>query len=196
MKNKDRPPSYCNNRRQQCNKRFCKRLGHNIETCYHHNKSAISIFTATIANTESIQPMAPIFTYSKSSRYTITVSTVDLQNIIANTICMVGSASYSSSLSVLSGMSPSSWLIDSTCCNHVTPHSYLFSRLDLTPHPLNICTANGSIMFGHNIGYILASNLSVPEVLNVPNLSYDLFSMRQLAELVYHITFDYFGCIV
>ena len=51
-------------------------------------------------------------------------------------------------------------------------------------------------MFGHNIGSISTSNLSVLEVFNVPNLSYNLFSVGQLAELGYRITFDYSGCIV
>ena len=109
---------------------------------------------------------------------------------------MVGNASYSSSLSVSSGISPSSWLMDSTCCNYMTPHPSLFSQLELAPHSLNIRTANGSTLFSHNIGSISTSNLSVHEVFNVPNLSYNLFSMGQLAELGYRITFDYFGCIV
>jgi len=51
-------------------------------------------------------------------------------------------------------------------------------------------------MSGHNIGSILTSNLSVPGVFNVPDLSYNLFSVRQLTKLGYHIIFDYFGCIV
>ena len=51
-------------------------------------------------------------------------------------------------------------------------------------------------MFGHNIGSISISNLSVLGVFNVPNLSYNLFSIGQLAELGYRITFDYSGCIV
>ena len=51
-------------------------------------------------------------------------------------------------------------------------------------------------MFGHNIGLISTSNLSIPRVFNVLNLSYNLFSMGQLVELVYYITFDYSGCIV
>ena len=51
-------------------------------------------------------------------------------------------------------------------------------------------------MLGHNIGSILTSNLSVLEVFNVHNLSYNLFSVGQLFELGYCITFDYFGCIV
>ena len=109
---------------------------------------------------------------------------------------MVGNASYSSSLSALSGMSPSSWLMDSACCNHMTPHSSLFSKLKPTPHPLNIRIANGSTMSGHNIGSVSTSNLSVPEIFNVPDLSYNLFSVGQLAELGYRIIFDYSRCIV
>ena len=140
--------------------------------------------------------MAPISANSKSFKSTIAISTVDLQNIITDTIRMVGNASYSSSLSVTFGMPPSSWLMDFACCNHMTPHSSLFSQLEPAPHPLNICTTNDSTMFGHNIGSISTSNLLVPRVFNVPNLSFNLFSVGQLAELGYHIIFDYYGCIV
>ena len=122
--------------------------------------------------------------------------TNDLKNIIANVIRMVGNASYSSSLSILFGMSPSYWLLDSTCCNHMTPHSSLFSELKPAPHPLNIRTANGSTMSGHSIGFVSTSNLSFLGVFNVPDISYDLFSMGQLAELGYRIIFDYSGCIM
>ena len=108
---------------------------------------------------------------------------------------MVGNVSYSSSLSALFGMSPSSWLMDSTCCNHMTLHLSLFSKLKPTPHPLNRIT-NSSTMSGHNIGSVSTSNLSVPRVFNVPDLSYNVFSLGQLAELDYHIIFDYSGCIV
>ena len=86
--------------------------------------------------------------------------------------------------------------MDSACCNHMTPHLSLFSQLEPIPYPLNIRIANGSTIFGHNIGFILISNLSILGVFNVPNFSYNLFSMGQLAELGYHITFYYSGCIV
>ena len=102
--------------------------------------------------------MAPIFTQFKSSERTFTLSTDNLKNIIANVIRMVGNAPYSSSLLALSGMSPSSWLMDSTC---MSPSS----KLKPAPHPLNIRTANGSTMSGHNIGSVSTSNLSVPGVL-------------------------------
>ena len=163
MKNKNRSSSCCNNHRRQSNKRFCnfcKRFGHSFETCYLRNKSAVSISTATVANNESGQPMAPVSVQSQSSRSTFTISRDGLINIIANVIRMVGNASYSSSLSVLSSMSPTSWLMDSTCCNHMTPHSSLFFELKFAPHPLSIRTANGSTMSGHNIGFISTSNLS------------------------------------
>ena len=86
--------------------------------------------------------------------------------------------------------------MDSAYCNHMTPHSSLFSKLKLAPLPLNIRTANGSTMSGHNIGSVSISNISVPRVFNVPDLSYNLFSVGQLAELGYRIIFDYFRCIV
>ena len=140
--------------------------------------------------------MAPVSTQSKSLERTFTMSTDYLKNIIANVIRMVGNASYSSSLSALFGMSPSSWHMDSACCNHMTPHSSLFFELKPAPYPLNIRTANGSIMSGYNIGSVSTSNLLVHGVFNVPNLSYNLFSVGQLAELGYHIIFDYFWCIV
>ena len=76
----------------------------------------------------------------------------------------------------------------------MTPHSSLFAQVELAPHPFSIHTANGSTMFGHNIGSISTSNLSVPRVFNVLNISYNLFSVGQLVELGYRITFDYSGC--
>ena len=140
--------------------------------------------------------MAPVSAQSQCFGSTFTISRDDLINIIANVIRIVGNASYSSSLSTLCGMSPISWLMDFACCNHMTPHSSLFSELKPAPHPLNIRTANGSTMSSHNIGFVSTSNLSVSRVFNVPDLSYNLFSVGQLAELGYHIIFDYSGYIV
>ena len=51
-------------------------------------------------------------------------------------------------------------------------------------------------MSGHNIGSVSTTNLSVLGIFNVPDLSYNLFSVGQLAELSYRITFDYSWCIV
>ena len=119
--------------------------------------------------------MAPISAQFRSSGSTFTISRDDLINIITNVIHIVGNASYSSSLSGLSSMSPTSWLMDYVCCNHITPYSSLFFELKPTPHPLNIRTTNDSTMSGHNIGSVSTSNLSILGVFNVPDISYNLF---------------------
>ena len=51
-------------------------------------------------------------------------------------------------------------------------------------------------MHGNSLGFVSTSNFSVPEVFHVPNLSYNLCSVRQLAELGYRLIFDYSRCIV
>ena len=108
---------------------------------------------------------------------------------------MAGNASLSTALSILPDKSQT-WLFDSTCCNHMTPHSSLFSKLDPAPHPLNIHIVDGSTMHGNSLGFVLTSNLSVFGVFHVPDLSYNLCSVGQLAELGYRLIFYYSGCIV
>ena len=67
--------------------------------------------------------------------------------------------------------------------------SSLFSKLDPAPHPLNIHIANGSTMHGNSLGFVSSSNFSVPGVFHVPDLSYNLCSVGQLAELGYRLIF-------
>ena len=69
----------------------------------------------------------------------------------------------------------------------MAPHLSLFSKLKPASHPLNIRTANGSTISGHNIGFISTSNLSALGVFNISDISYNLFSMGKLAELSYRI---------
>ncbi|RVW80523.1 Retrovirus-related Pol polyprotein from transposon TNT 1-94 [Vitis vinifera] len=159
------------NRRKQTNKKFCnycKHPGHTIETCYHRNKS-----TTAIANTEPTPPMASTSAESQSSGSTINLSSTELQEIIAQAVRMDGNASLSTALSVLLGKSQT-WLFDSACCNHMTPHSSLFSNLDPAPHPLNIHIADGSTMHGNSLGFVSTSNLSVPGVFHDPRMGQEL----------------------
>ena len=108
---------------------------------------------------------------------------------------MTGNTSLSTALSVLPGKSQT-WLFDSACCNHMTPYSSLFPKFDLAPHPLNIHIADGSTMHGNSLGFVLTSNLSVPGVFHVLDISYNLCSVGQLAELGYRLISYYSGCIV
>ena len=108
---------------------------------------------------------------------------------------MAGNASLSIALSVLPSKSQT-WLFDSAFCNHMTPHSSLFSKLDLAQHPLNIHIADGSTMHENSLDFVSTSNLSVPGVFYVLDLFYNLCSVGQLAELGYRLIFYYSECIV
>ena len=78
----------------------------------------------------------------------------------------------------------------------MTPYSSLFSKLNPAPHPLNIHIADGSTMHGNSLGFVSTSNLSVPRVFHVPDLSYNLCFVGQLTELGYRLIFYYSGYIV
>ena len=139
--------------------------------------------------------MASISAESQSFGSTMNLSPTELQEIIAQAVRMASNASLSTALSVLLGKSQT-WLFYSTCCNHVTPHSSLFSKLDPAPYPLNIHIADGSTMHGNSLGFVSTFNLSVLGVFHVPDLSYNLCSVGQLAELGYRLIFYYSRCIV
>ena len=73
----------------------------------------------------------------------------------------------------------------------MTPHSSLFSKLEPAPHSFSIHIADGLTMHGNSLGFVSISNLSVPRVFHVPDLSYNLCSMGKLAELGYRLIFYY-----
>ena len=77
----------------------------------------------------------------------------------------------------------------------MTPHSSLFSKLDLAPHPLSIHIADGSTMHGNSLNFVSTSNLSVHGVFHVLDLSNNLCSMEQLAELGYRLIFTILGVL-
>ena len=66
---------------------------------------------------------------------------------------MADNASLSITLSILLGKSYS-WFFDFVCCNHMTSHSSLFSKLEPAPHPLNIRIADGSTMHENSLGFV------------------------------------------
>uniref|UniRef100_A0A2N9HP48 Integrase catalytic domain-containing protein n=1 Tax=Fagus sylvatica TaxID=28930 RepID=A0A2N9HP48_FAGSY len=169
--------------------RYCKKHGHTIETCFRRNRS-----TAAVTHGDTDQtPTATVAPAHSGSA--ITLTTDQLEDIIAQALVRAGNASSSSALSVLPGKF-SSWLLDSACCNHMTPYPSFFSHTSSAHHAPTIHTANGSTMLVRSIGTVSTSKLSISDVFHVPKLSYNLLSVGQLAELGYRIILDYFGCIV
>ena len=107
--------------------------------------------------------MSSISAESQSFRFTINLFFTELQDIIAQAVRIAGNTSFSTVLSILPGKSQT-WLFDSTYCNHMTPHSSLFSKLDPASHPLNIHIADGSTMYGNSLDFVSTSNLFVLRV--------------------------------
>jgi hypothetical protein len=84
-------------------------------------------------------------------------------------------------LSVTSGNKSS--LLDSACCNHMTPHASHFSQKTLlAPSPI-IYTADSSHMSISHIGTISSPDLTIPDTYLVLKLSLNLLSVGQLCEL-------------
>ena len=135
--------------------------------------------------------MDSILVESQSSGSIINLSPTELQEIIAQAVRMAGNVSLSIALSVLPSKSQN-WLFDSTCCNHMTPYSSLFSKLDPAPHPLNIHIDYGSTT---SLGFVSTSNLYVPRVFHIPDLSYNLCSVGKLVELGYRLIFFILGVL-
>ena len=129
------------------------------------------------------------------SKSTITLTTDQLEDIITQALIRAGNASSSSTFSVLPGKF-FSWLLASAYCNHMTPYPSFFSHTSSARHALSIHIANDSIMLVRSIGTISTSKLSISDVFHVPQLSYNLLSVGQLAELGYRIILDYYSCVV
>ena len=82
---------------------------------------------------------------------------------MAQAVRMAGNTSLSTVLSILPGKSQT-WLFDSAYCNHMTPHSSLFSKLDPASHTLNIHIPDGSTMYGNSLDFVSTSNLFILRV--------------------------------
>ncbi len=75
-----------------------------------------------------------------------------------------------------------SWLLDSACCNHMTPYASHFShKTHFTPYPV-IYTANSSHMYVSHIGTISYLTLTIPDTYIVPKLSLTLLFVGQFCE--------------
>ena len=94
----------------------------------------------------------------------------------------------SPTLSVTSGNK--SWLLDSACCNHMTPHAFHFSQKTLlAPSPI-IYIADSSHMSVSHIGSISSPDLTIPNTYLVPKLSLNLLYVGQLCELSLDLHFS------
>uniref|UniRef100_A0A803PJJ4 Reverse transcriptase Ty1/copia-type domain-containing protein n=1 Tax=Cannabis sativa TaxID=3483 RepID=A0A803PJJ4_CANSA len=72
-----------------------------------------------------------------------------------------------------SGMSPSTWILDPGASHHMSLHSASFISLSPTSSML-VMTVDGTPVTLAGIGFVVNSNLSLPNVYHIPNLSLNL----------------------
>ena len=121
------------------------------------------------------------------------LSITDLQDMV-NQVHLPSSSASNTALSTISGTSPT-WLLDSTCCNHMTSSPDVVLSHTSTSLP-TIYTANGSPMHVSYLGNVSTPALSVFNVYRIPKFTHNLLSVRKLTELGFSLTFSSTGVVV
>ena len=117
----------------------------------------------------------------------------DLQDMV-NQVHFPSSSASNTALSTISGTSPT-WLLDSSCCNHMTFSPVVVSSHTSTSLP-TIYTANGSPMHISHLGNVSTPALFVSNVYQIPQLTHNLLSIGQLTELGFVLTFSSTGVVM
>uniref|UniRef100_A0A2N9I2A7 Integrase catalytic domain-containing protein n=1 Tax=Fagus sylvatica TaxID=28930 RepID=A0A2N9I2A7_FAGSY len=175
-----RPPSSSDRSRRFCT--YCQKLGHDITECYrkknddkrkqHQSRGILPLPQAAVVSSAPVND--PVVTVSQ------------LESMFHRYMSQPSPA-----LSVTPGNK--SWLLDSACCNHMTPHASHFSqKTPLVPSPI-IYTADSSHMSVSHIGTISSPDLTIPDTYLVPKLSLNLLSVGQLCELGLDLHFSNHG---
>uniref|UniRef100_A0A2N9EDP9 Integrase catalytic domain-containing protein n=1 Tax=Fagus sylvatica TaxID=28930 RepID=A0A2N9EDP9_FAGSY len=174
-----RPPS-SSDRRRICT--YSKKSGHDITECYRKKNDdkrkqhqSRGIFP---------RPQAAAVSSAPVDDHVVTVS--QLESMFHRYMSQP-----SPTLSVTSGNK--SWLLDSACCNHMTPHASYFSQKTPLAHSPIIYTADNSHMSVSHICTISSPDLTIPDTYLVPKLSLNLLSVGQLCELGLDLHFSNHG---
>ena len=110
------------------------------------------------------------------------LSIVYLQDIV-NQVHLPSSSASNIALSTISGTYPT-WLLDYTCCNHMTSSPNVVSSHPSTSLP-TIYTANGSPMHVSHLGNVPTPALYVSNVYQVPQLTHNFLSVGNSLNLVF-----------
>uniref|UniRef100_A0A2N9HJJ7 Reverse transcriptase Ty1/copia-type domain-containing protein n=1 Tax=Fagus sylvatica TaxID=28930 RepID=A0A2N9HJJ7_FAGSY len=175
-----RPPSSSDRSRRFCT--YCQKPGHDITECYRKKKDD----KRKQHQSRGILPLPQAAAVSSAPVNDPVVTVSQLESMFHRYMSQPSPA-----LSVTPGNK--SWLLDSACCNHMTPHASHFSqKTPLVPSPI-IYTADSSHMSVSHIGTISSPDLTIPDTYLVPKLSLNLLSVGQLCELGLDLHFSNHG---
>ena len=113
---------------------------------------------------------------------------------MVNQVHLPSSSASNTALSTISGTYPT-WLLDSTCCNHMTSSPDVVPSHTSTSLP-TIYTANGSPMHVSHLGNVSTPALFISNVYQIPKLTHNLLSVGKLTGLGFSLTFSSTGMVV
>ena len=113
---------------------------------------------------------------------------------MVNQVHLPSSSASNTTFSTISGTSPT-WLLDSSRCNHMTYSPDVVPSHTSTSLP-TIYTANGCPMHVSHLGNVSIPALSVSNVCQIPQLTHNLISIRQLTKLGFSLTFSFTSVVV
>jgi hypothetical protein len=171
----------------QC--RYCHKIGHIVYNC--PTKPPKPGHLGTLPRPDNLFVVATA-KESISAPSLSSVSVSELRPLVFSIVKQFMSISGKVS-SVVSG---NTWYFDSTCCNHMSPDSQLFSSVIPTTHALLIQTTNGSHISVSHTGSVSTPTLSFSDTYLIPNLTLNLISVGQLCELGYDLWFRSSSCRV
>ena len=102
-----------------------------------------------------------------------------------------------SAMSVASGMTSTSWILDSGATHHMT--SDATHLVDLTPIHSSVRTADGTSLPVTQCGRLVPTthqSVALPTVHHVPGLALNLISVSQLTDHGLTVTFTFSACVV
>uniref|UniRef100_A0A151UDP3 Retrovirus-related Pol polyprotein from transposon TNT 1-94 n=1 Tax=Cajanus cajan TaxID=3821 RepID=A0A151UDP3_CAJCA len=176
--------------------RYCKLAGHIIDHCpTRPPRSAHTRSQRRSAGSSSSRPVLATTPTNEgqSSDAQALVSVGDLESILKQ-VLSISSSNPPTALATTPGNTR--WYFDSTCCNHMTSSSHVFSDLSSRDRISHIHTADGSLMEVSHKGPISIPSLSMPDAYLIPKLNFNLVSVGQLCDLGYILTFSSTGCSV
>jgi hypothetical protein len=165
----------------------CRKLGHSFSDCptvecYNclkkgHIASNCCQYCKTVGHLIHNCPTRPRRSHQNMNHPcpSSSKSTFSIANIESLLRQLLPSGNTPAALSTTPGNSK--WYFDSTCCNHMTLASHLFSSLSKNDIDRSIHTADGSLMPVSHIGSISLPNLSLPNTYLIPKLNFNLISV-------------------
>ena len=171
----------------QC--RYCHKIGHIVYNC--PTKPPKSGHSGTLPRPSNLSVVA-VAKESISAPSLSSVSVSELRPLVFSIVKQFMSISGK----VFSIVSGNTWYFDSTCCNHMSPDSQLFSSVIPTTHALLIQTTNSSHISVSHTSSVSTPTLSFSDTYLIPNLTLNLISVGQLCELGYDLWFGSSSCRV